>query len=61
MPIGPTGWPWLEGWEPDLLSAIPNLVKAGALIAAELDRLLALEGSVVACDVATESEGSADE
>lgn len=39
MPIGPTGWPWLDGYKADLSGPIPNLVKAGALIAAEIDRL----------------------
>lgn len=39
MPIGPSGWPWLDGWKPDLGDPIPNLVKAGALISAEIDRL----------------------
>ena len=39
MPIGPSGWPWLDRWKPDLGDPIRNLVKAGALIAAEIDRL----------------------
>jgi len=35
-------WPWsLEYWKPDYSSPIRNLVKAGALIAAEIDRLVA--------------------
>ena len=36
-------WPWkLEQWKPSA-SAVRNLVKAGALIAAEIDRLRLLE------------------
>ena len=38
-PQGESGWPWDDGWKPDLSDPIPNLVKAGALIAAEIDRL----------------------
>jgi len=35
----PGWWPWLsEQWKPST-DPIPNLVKAGALIAAEIDRL----------------------
>lgn len=30
-------WPWLDGWSPG--DDMENLVKAGALIAAEIDRL----------------------
>lgn len=38
----PEGWPWdFESWKPDIHDAVPNLVKAGALIAAEIDRRLA--------------------
>ena len=33
----PIGFPWNDGWNPG--SQIRNLVKAGALIAAEIDRL----------------------
>ena len=34
----PMGWPWYEGeWKPK--DRISNLVRAGALIAAEIDRL----------------------
>lgn len=40
----PHAWPWPIGWwKPGTYKQ--NLVKAGALIAAELDRLLALEDS----------------
>ncbi len=37
--MGLAGWPWFDGWKPDLSDPIRNLVKAGALIAAEIDRL----------------------
>jgi hypothetical protein len=37
------GWPWADGWKPSD-NQIRNLVKAGALIAAEIDRLLRLGG-----------------
>lgn len=33
------GWPWDEKWWNPSTNAIENLVKAGALIAAEIDRL----------------------
>lgn len=33
-------WPWdIEDWNPDVNDQVRNLVKAGALIAAEIDRL----------------------
>lgn len=36
----PRGWPWSrEEWKPDPEDPIRNLVRAGALIAAEIDRL----------------------
>lgn len=36
----PAGWPWdHDWWKPDNEDPIPNLIKAGALIAAEIDRL----------------------
>lgn len=38
-PQGKNLWPWSDGWKPSE-DPIPNLVKAGALIAAEIDRLL---------------------
>lgn len=34
------GWPWNHDWWKPSADPIPNLVKAGALIAAEIDRLL---------------------
>lgn len=34
-----TYWPWDESWWKPSADPIPNLVKAGALIAAEIDRL----------------------
>lgn len=36
----PGAWPWLDGWNPSG-DPVVNLEKAGALIAAEIDRLLA--------------------
>lgn len=37
-------WPWAENdWKPSV-NPVKNLVKAGALIAAEIDRLMRLEG-----------------
>lgn len=39
----PQGWPWdVASWKPSPLE-VQNLVKAGALIAAEIDRLLRLQ------------------
>ncbi len=35
----PAGWPWDEEWWKPSEDAVRNLVKAGALIAAEIDRL----------------------
>lgn len=32
-------WPWADGWKPDDADPVRNLVRAGALIAAEIDRL----------------------
>jgi hypothetical protein len=39
----PTWWPWDTTWWKPSADSIRNLVKAGALIAAEIDRLQALE------------------
>lgn len=37
----PTGdWPWADKWRKPSADPVRNLVKAGALIAAEIDRLL---------------------
>jgi hypothetical protein len=37
----PQGWPWtIEWWKPTPDDRVRELVKAGALIAAEIDRLL---------------------
>lgn len=36
----PQAWPWDEGWWKPSDDPVRNLVKAGALIAAEIDRLL---------------------
>lgn len=38
----PDGWPWAAGWWRPSADPIRNLEKAGALIAAEIDRLLRL-------------------
>lgn len=38
-------WPWEERWFKPSPDAIRNLVKAGALIAAEIDRLTRLKGN----------------
>ncbi len=39
-PMAPKTWPWMdEFWKPDHLDRIKDLTKAGALIAAEIDRL----------------------
>ncbi len=35
--VAPCLWPWPDGWKPK--DQISNLVRAGALIAAEIDRL----------------------
>lgn len=35
----PADWPWPDAWKPTWSDPIRNLVKAGALIAAEIDRL----------------------
>lgn len=39
--FGDRCWPWVDGWKPGMRDDDPvrNLVKAGALIAAEIDRL----------------------
>lgn len=43
---GPSeGWPWELGWWKPTNDRVRNLVKAGALICAEIDRLLRLRGS----------------
>jgi hypothetical protein len=44
--LHPKTWPWLaDSFKPDYKNPIPNLVKAGALIAAEIDRLQRAEAS----------------
>lgn len=43
----PYDWPWdNESWKPTPEDRIRELVKAGALIAAEIDRLLRADGSM---------------
>lgn len=37
--IAPNGWPWAASWWKPSDDPLRNLVKAGALIAAEIDRL----------------------
>jgi hypothetical protein len=39
----PMGWPWAASWWKPSSDPIRNLAKAGALIAAEIDRLQRLE------------------
>lgn len=42
---GPVHWPWhRQWWKPTPNDRIRELVKAGALIAAEIDRLQEIEG-----------------
>lgn len=42
--IPPVGWPWMnEVWKPTPKNRIKELAKAGALIAAEIDRLQRIE------------------
>lgn len=39
----PAVWPWAdEFWKPDEIDVVRNLVKAGALIAAQIDKELAI-------------------
>lgn len=38
-------WPWPDGWKPTHDDPIRQLVKAGALLAAEIDRLLRPDGA----------------
>lgn len=43
-PTIPRGWPWQKAWwKPTPDDRVRELTKAGALIAAEIDRLLRLE------------------
>lgn len=46
----PPMWPWAAKWWKPSADPIRNLVKAGALIAAEIDRLQRLEPSVASSD-----------
>lgn len=39
----PAGWPWHFGWWKPSANRIRELAKAGAFIAAEIDRLLAMQ------------------
>ena len=42
--LAPYGWPWeSEYWNPSPEDRIKELAKAGALIAGEIDRLIALK------------------
>jgi hypothetical protein len=41
----PDGWPWHERWWKPSTDPVRDLTKAGALIAAEIDRLAAQQGS----------------
>jgi hypothetical protein len=42
LPVGSFTWVWPNGWEFKPSTTLRELVMAGALIAAEIDRLLAL-------------------
>lgn len=52
----PPAWPW-QGWlwKPTPDDRIRELAKAGALIAAEIDRLLAIHAREIDCGAATDS------
>ncbi len=39
----PRGWPWADTWWKISPNKLRNLAKAGALIAAEMDRLMRIE------------------
>lgn len=39
MPDAPASWPWPDWWNPNWSDPVRALVKAGAMIAAEIDRL----------------------
>lgn len=55
-----TSWPWEEeSWKPDN-DAVRNLAKAGALIAAEIDRLHALQNLTDAMQLKPGARGLAD-
>lgn len=41
--LPPSHWPWLHWWKPSPDNRIKELAKAGALIAAEIDRLQRME------------------
>lgn len=41
--LPPSPWPWIGAWKPTPNDRIRELQKAGALIAAEIDRLQALK------------------
>lgn len=45
QPAVPSEWPWDAKWWKPSNDPIRNLVKAGALIAAEIDRLIAARNS----------------
>ena len=44
--LPPPHWPWIGAWKPTPNDRIRELQKAGALIAAEIDRLQALKEEV---------------
>jgi hypothetical protein len=52
------GWPWDDMWWKPSPDKIRNLVKAGALIAAEIDRLLNSEQDVQECDANGLNQGT---
>lgn len=48
--LAPLGWPWIDGWKPSS-NRILELQKAGALIAAEIDRLQRISPSTTSKEV----------
>ncbi|XZE42989.1 hypothetical protein SH467x_002531 [Pirellulaceae bacterium SH467] len=45
----PKDWPWsLDAWEPETNDRVAELAKAGALLAAEIDRILRARGDAEA-------------
>jgi hypothetical protein len=58
----PNGWPWgMDSWRPTPNNQIKNLAKAGALIAAEIDRLKRLPEKLAREKKAKEAKMAEDE
>jgi hypothetical protein len=55
----PPAWPWEPEWWKPSEDPVRNLVKAGALIASEIDRLQRLDKSPVTLTVINHNEGTA--